>query len=124
MSQYFDLIFSKFLSGFRHKYSCQTTLVRMIEEWKEALVNGKMAGTVAVDLSKAFDSLPHGLLIAKLIAYGWTLNLANLYPVIFLIVIRESRLALARATGATLRGMYPQGSIVDPLLFVFINDIF
>ena len=35
MSQYFDLIFSNFLSGFRHKYSCQTTLVRMIEEWKE-----------------------------------------------------------------------------------------
>ena len=32
MSQYFDLMFSNFLSGFRHKYSCQTTLVRMIEE--------------------------------------------------------------------------------------------
>ena len=52
MSQYFDLIFSKFLSGFRQKYSCQTTLVRMIEEWKEAIDNDKMEDTVAVNLSK------------------------------------------------------------------------
>ena len=52
MSQYFDLIFSNFLSGFKQKYSCQTTLVRMIEEWKEAIDNDKMEYTVAVDLSK------------------------------------------------------------------------
>ena len=39
-SQYFGL--TKFPSGVRHKYNCQATLVRMIEEWKEALDNGKM----------------------------------------------------------------------------------
>ena len=106
MSQYFDLTFSKFLSNFIHKYSCQTTLVRMIEEWKQALDNGKMVGTVAAYLSKAFDSLPHGLLIAKSIAYGVDIKSCKLISSYLLIVIRESWLALARANGAKLRGVY------------------
>ena len=70
LSSYFESIFSKFLSGFRPTFSCQTILLKMIEDWKQSIDNGKMVGTIAVDLSKAFDSLPHGLLIAKLAAYG------------------------------------------------------
>ena len=70
LSSYFESIFSNFLSGFRPTLSCQTILLKMIEDWKQSIDNGKMVGTIPVDLSKAFDSLPHGLLIAKLAAYG------------------------------------------------------
>ena len=70
LTSYFDRIFSKYLSGFRQKYSCQSTLLRMIEEWKLALDNGNMVGSIAIDLSRTFDSLPHCLLLAKLYAYG------------------------------------------------------
>ena len=66
MSSYFEFIFSKFLSGLRPTYSCQTILLKMIEDWKKCIDTGKMVGTISVDLSKAFDSLPHGLLIGKL----------------------------------------------------------
>ena len=38
LTSYFDCLFSKYLSGFRQKYSCQSTLLRMIEEWKSAFV--------------------------------------------------------------------------------------
>ena len=54
LTSYFDRIFSKYLSGFRQKYSCQSTLLRMIEEWKSALDNGNMVGSIAIDLSRAF----------------------------------------------------------------------
>ena len=42
----------------------------MIEDWKQSVDNGKMVGMIAVDLSKAFDNLPHGLLIAKISVWG------------------------------------------------------
>ena len=42
----------------------------MIKDWKSSLDNGKNVGTIAVDLSNAFNSLPHGLLMAKIFAYG------------------------------------------------------
>ena len=34
----------------------------MVEDWKQSIDTGKMVGTISVDLSKAFGSLPHGLL--------------------------------------------------------------
>ena len=71
---FFGNILSKLLSGFRKKCSCQTSLLRMLESWKSAIDSGDMVGSVATDLSKAFDSLPHGLLIAKIHAYGVSLS--------------------------------------------------
>ena len=38
----------------------------MIEKWKKAVDNGKVFGALLRDLSKAFDCLPHDLIIAKL----------------------------------------------------------
>ena len=78
MTSYFEFIFPKFLSGFRPTYSCQTILLKMIEDWEECIDTGKMVGTISVDLSKVFDSLPHGLLFAKLSAHGVDFNSCKL----------------------------------------------
>ena len=42
-------------SGFRHKQSCNTALVKLIEKWMTSIDNGDIVGTIFIDFSKAFD---------------------------------------------------------------------
>ena len=71
MSEFFDNIFSKYQCGFRKGYSAQHSLLVMIEEWKKVVDNGGAFGALLTDLSKAFDCIPHGLIIAKLEAHSF-----------------------------------------------------
>ena len=57
--------------GFRRGYNAQHSLVSLIEKWKKSVDNGGAFGALLTDLSKAFDCLPHELLIAKLDAYSF-----------------------------------------------------
>ena len=50
----------------------------MFEIWKEATGNNKAFGALLTDLLKAFDCLSHGLLIAKLHAYGIDIDSLNI----------------------------------------------
>ena len=67
-------IFSPYLAAYRESYNTQHVLIRLLEEWRENLDNNYTVGGVLMDLSKAFDCIPHDLLIAKLYAYGLNSN--------------------------------------------------
>ena len=58
------------MSAYRSKYSCETTLIRLVEDWKGALDLNKAVAVLSTDMSKAFDSMYPPLLIAKLESYG------------------------------------------------------
>ena len=97
----------------------------MIEKWRKSLDAGGAFGALLTDLSKAFDCLPHELLIAKLYAYGVDIPSRKLL---------HSYLTKPKQT-VQLNDLYspwseiffgvPQGSILGPLLFnIFLCDLF
>ena len=63
---------SDFISAYRKGHSTNHILLRLVENWKAALNCNLFTGAVLMDLSKAFDCIPHDLLIAKLLAYGFS----------------------------------------------------
>ena len=114
---------SNLLTGFRK--STQHCIMYMLENWKNMLDKGGYVCTMFRDLSKAFDTIYHHLMIAKLGAYGFSED-ALQYMRSYL-TNRQQRVKLNSnfSTWENIIAGVPQGSISGPFLFnIFINDVF
>ena len=77
-----ETFLSPYLCDYKKGFNSQHALISLIERWRKSLDNKGYGGAVLMDLSKAFDTLNHDLLIAKLHAYGFdikTLKLLHSY---------------------------------------------
>ena len=116
---------SPHVSAYRKGYNSQHLLIRLLEEWRQHLDNNKVVGGVLMDLLKAFDCVPHDLLIAKLVAYSVDENL--LMNICSYLWNRRQCVHINNVHSRfqnVISGV-PQGSIVGPTLFnCFFNDFF
>ena len=125
INDHFENILFQLLSAYRKKYSCENVLFRCLEEWKLALDNNEYIACIAMDLSKAFDCLPHGLLLAKLAAYGLSTNSCNYLQSYLENRKQRVKIGSFKSEWLTVKRGVPQGSLTGPLLFnIFMNDLF
>ena len=80
MYAYYDHILSINQCCFQLVYIAETCSIVIIKKWKKSIVNGRVNEAVMSNLSKAFDSIRHNLIIAKLAAFRFdydSLSLVN-----------------------------------------------
>ena len=107
------------------KATVQSLLLKCVDNWKTALDRNQFVSLLSMDLSKAFDCLPHGLIISKLHAYGVSTPACELLFSYLHGRKQRVKISTSRSSWTILSKGIPQGSILGPLLFnTFMNDLF
>jgi len=114
----------KLQSGFRKNHSTCTALTNLFSDLIDSKDKGKHSTLVMLDYSKAFDSMDHDMLTAKMHFYGFSDDVTEWIRSYLKDRLQVTRLgsetseALARQRGV------PQGSCLGPVLYTLYTADF
>ena len=66
LASHFEDIYHNDVFAYRDYHGCDTAILSVTEQFKKELDNHKLISLMSMDLSKAFDTLPHNLIVKKL----------------------------------------------------------
>ena len=109
-------------SGNRKLHSTETLNIAVTDTFLEAMDSKQISILILIDLSKAFDSVQHDILLQKISCFGASPTVLNWFKSYLSERHQYIRIGTTFSSSLPLTHGIPQGSILSPFLFSIYTD--